>query len=95
MGERGRGAASSTNRKFLTSGDVDDEFLVALVMDLHCFVEVMPKIRTKIVQLGDTQGGEVISDLKNFISIFFAFETAFFVMNFQKNFKKGGGSFPI
>ena len=42
-------------RKFLTSGDVDDEFLVALVMDLHCFVEVMPKIRTKIVQLGDTQ----------------------------------------
>ena len=24
-------------------------------MDLHCFVEVMPKIRTKIVQLGDTQ----------------------------------------
>ena len=27
---------------------------------------------------------------KKFHCIFFAFETAFFVMNFQKNFKKGG-----
>ena len=28
---------------------------------------------------------------KKFHCNFFAFETAFFVMNFQKNFKKGGG----
>ena len=38
------------------------------------------------------KGGEgVISDLKNFIAIFFALETVILVMNFRKNFKKGGG----
>ena len=41
------------------------------------------------------KGGGVISDPKNFIAIFFALETVIFVMNFRKNFKKGGGSFPI
>ena len=41
-------------------------------------------------------GGGVISDLKNFIGIFFALETVILVMNFRKNFEKGRGvSFPI
>ena len=39
--------------------------------------------------------GGVISDPKNFIAIFFALEMVILVMNSQKNFKKGRGSFPI
>ena len=52
-GERGRGGGwgglrlLATTEKFLTYGDVD-EFLVVVVIDLHCFVEVLPKIRIKI-----------------------------------------------
>ena len=37
--------AFSHNRKFLTSGDVDDEFLVALVVDLRFFVDFMPRMK--------------------------------------------------
>ena len=39
------------------------------------------------------KGGGGISDLKNFIAILFALETAILVMNFRKNLKKGGGHF--
>ena len=41
-------------------------------------------------------GGEVVSDPKKIVAIFFALETALLVMNFRKNFEiGGGGSFPI
>ena len=38
-------------------------------------------------------GDGAISDLKNFIAIFFALETAILVMNFRKKIEKGGGHF--
>ena len=38
-----------------------------------------------------TPEGGIISDPKNFIAFFFALETVILVMNFRKNFKKGGG----
>ena len=37
------------------------------------------------------KGGGVISDLKNFIAIFFALGKAFLVINFRKKLRKGGG----
>ena len=54
-----------------------------------------PPKRMNFRKISKRRGG-VISDLKNFIAIFFALETVIFVMNFRKNFKKRGvGSFPI
>ena len=50
-----------------------------------------PRIRMnfrKISERGGGPGGHFRS--KKFHCNFLAFETAFFVMNFQKNFKKGG-----
>ena len=38
-----------------------------------------------------SQGGGVISDLKKFIAICFALETAILVMNFRKKRQKGVG----
>ena len=43
--------------------------------------------------LGKPVSAETDEFPENFIAIFFALETVIFVMNFRKNFKKGGGHF--
>ena len=53
-------------------------------------------VHTKMNEyLENFRRGGVISDLKNFIAIFVALAMVILVMNFRKNFKKGGWSFPI